>query len=137
MSAVRSGGCLCGAVSYRVTGPLRDVVACHCGQCRRTSGHHVAATAVARDAVLIDGAVTWYASSPDARRGFCGRCGSNLFWERPGSGRISIFAGTLEAPTGLRLKGHIFVADKGDYYEIADGLPQAVGRDPALTGLGE
>jgi hypothetical protein len=133
VSAPRSGGCLCGAVRYRVTGPLRDVVACHCGQCRRSSGHHVAATAARRDDVAITGEVTWFGSSPEARRGFCARCGSNLLWERPGSERISIFAGTLDMPTGLRLKGHIFVADKGDYYEITDGLPQAEGRDPELT----
>jgi len=134
VSAEHAGGCLCGAVSYRVMAPLRDVVACHCGQCRRTSGHHVAATAVERNAVEITGDLTWYASSRDARRGFCPVCGANLFWERPGSGRISIFAGTLDAPTGLRLAGHIFVSDKGDYYGITDGLPQAEGRDPGLTG---
>jgi hypothetical protein len=129
----RTGGCLCGAVRYRVTGPLRPVVACHCGQCRRTSGHHVAATSALKEDVDVTGAVTWYASSDAARRGFCPVCGSNLFWERPDGARLSIFAGTLDAPTGLRLKGHIFVADKGDYYEISDGLPLAAGADPDLT----
>jgi hypothetical protein len=128
-----AGGCLCGAVRYRIDGPLRDVVACHCGQCRRTSGHHVAATSAAWRDVAITGEPRWFASSPEARRGFCPACGSNLFWERPGSGRLSIFAGTLDTPTGLRLGGHIFVADKGDYYDIADGLPQAAGADPGLT----
>jgi hypothetical protein len=66
------------------------------------------------------------------RRGFCATCGSNLFWDA-GTERVSIFAGTLDAPTGLRLAGHIFCADKGDYYELADGLPQAAGADPALS----
>jgi hypothetical protein len=46
---------------------------------------------------------------------------------------LSIFAGTLEAPTGLSLAGHIFCADKGDYYEIADDLPKAEGAHPDLT----
>jgi hypothetical protein len=128
-----AGGCLCGAVRYRVAGPLRDVVACHCGQCRRTSGHHVAATSAAREDVTVAGEVAWYASSPGARRGFCRTCGSSLFWEDVGSGRLAISAGTLDAPTGLRLRGHIFTADKGDYYAIADGLPQAPGRDPEIT----
>ena len=127
-----TGGCLCGAVRYRVNGPLRPVVACHCVQCRKTSGHHVAATSAARQNVEIAGEVTWYASSEIARRGFCGTCGSNLFWDGPGV-NLSIFAGTLEGETGLTLKGHIFCADKGDYYAIADGLPQAAGADPALT----
>jgi len=117
------GGCLCGAVRYRVTGPLRAVLACHCQQCRKTSGHHVAATAAPRDAVAIEGAVTWYASSAQARRGFCGTCGSNLFWDG-GDADLSIFAGTLNGPTGLRTSGHIYCADKGDYYTLTDGLPQ-------------
>ncbi len=133
MSEVRTGGCLCGAVRYRVEGPMRPVTACHCKQCRRTSGHHVAATAAPRARVAIEGQVAWYASSPEARRGFCPTCGSNLFWERAGADTLSIFAGALDDPTGLRLVGHIFVADKGDYYRVADGLPQAAGDDPGLS----
>ncbi len=124
------GGCLCGAVSYRVAGRLRAVVACHCRQCRKSSGHHVAATAAPRAQVTIEGAVSWYVSSPTARRGFCGVCGSNLFWEETGSARISIFAGTLDAPSGVRIDRHIFVADKGDYYDIADDAPQFAGGEP-------
>jgi hypothetical protein len=115
-----------------VSGPLRPVVACHCTQCRRTSGHHVAATSAARADVKIIGAPVWFRSSPEAQRGFCGVCGSNLFWHGPG-GHLSIFAGTLDQPTGLRLAGHIFCADKGDYYTIGDGLPQVPGEDPDLT----
>ena len=128
------GSCLCRAITYRVTGPLRQVVACHCGQCRKTSGHHVAATSAARDKVEITGDVTWFHASETARRGFCRICGSNLFWDGRGV-NLSIFAGTLDAPTGLAIKGHIYCADKGDYYEIADGLPPAPGRDPALTTM--
>lgn len=128
------GGCLCGRVRYRVDGPLRPVVACHCQQCRRTSGHHVAATSAKREHVTVEGVVTWYASSADARRGFCGICGSNLFWDGPGA-NLSIFAGTLDGPTGLKLVGHIYCADKGDYYEIADGTPQVPVRDPEMTTM--
>ena len=111
---------------------MRPVIACHCTQCRQTSGHHVAATSAPREAVGIEGEVRWYISSATARRGFCPVCGSNLFWDGPGA-NLSIFAGTLDTPTGLRLAGHIFTGDKGDYYEIADGLPQAEADDPALT----
>lgn len=128
------GGCLCGAVTYVARGALRPVVACHCVQCRKTSGHHVAATSVRRDEIDIDGTVTWYVSSDTARRGFCGVCGSNLFWDGAGE-NLSIFAGTLDGPTGLSMLGHIFCADKGDYYEIADGTPQAEQYDPNLTTM--
>lgn len=119
------GGCLCGAVRYRVTGTLSDVHACHCGQCRRQSGHFTAGCETARDNLTIDGAeaLRWYKSSSVARRGFCGTCGSNLFWDGGGQD-ISLNAGTLDQPTGLKMTSHIFVADKADYYEIDDGLPR-------------
>lgn len=130
----QTGGCLCGAVSYVVTGALRPVVACHCVQCRKSSGHHVAATSCARGDVEISGAVTWYQSSPKARRGFCGRCGSNLFWDGAGV-NLSIHAGTLDGASGLATVGHIFCADKGDYYDLTDDLPKADGADPALTTM--
>ncbi|MAY34422.1 MAG: GFA family protein [Rhodovulum sp.] len=126
------GGCLCGAVRYETEGPLRPVVACHCTQCRKTSGHHVAATSAPREGVKIEGRVQWYQSSAEARRGFCPVCGSNLFWDGPGS-HLAIFAGTLDTPSGLRLEGHIFCADKGDYYDIDDDLPKADGDDPDIT----
>ena len=123
---VSTGGCLCGGVRYRALGPLRPVLACHCAQCRRTSGNYVTATAVdkSRFAFLNEETLVWYVSSPGVRRGFCSRCGSNLVWDNAARPMISIFAGALDGPTGLTLTGHIFCADKGDYYEIGDGLPQ-------------
>lgn len=132
MTETKTGSCLCGAVTYRVTGPLRPVIACHCQQCRKTTGHHVAATSANRDHIQIDGELQWYISSDTARRGFCPICGSNLFWDGPGQ-NLSIFAGTLDQPTGLALAGHIYCADKGDYYDITDDRPKADQRDPSLT----
>ena len=129
---MNAGSCLCGAVRYTVSAPMRPVIACHCTQCRKTSGHHVAATAAPRDAVTIAGELCWYRSSEEARRGFCPVCGSNLFWDGPGS-QLSIMAGSLDGTTGLSLVGHIFCATKGDYYEIADRLPCAEADDPDLT----
>ncbi|MDF0602829.1 GFA family protein [Psychromarinibacter sp. C21-152] len=129
---MRTGSCLCGDVTYRVTGPMRPVVACHCIQCRKTSGHYVAATSAPREAVEIEGTVTWYRSSPAALRGFCGRCGSSLFWNGPGT-HLSIHAGTLDGETGLELAGHIFCATKGDYYPISDPLPRFEADDPEMT----
>ena len=129
-----SGGCLCGAVTYQVTGPLRPVIACHCGQCRRTSGHFVAATAAWRDDVRLteDRGLAWYRSSARAERGFCTICGSSVLWRAEGSPTISIMAGTLDEGHGLATAAHIFVADKGAYYEIADGLPQREDGDHGL-----
>ncbi|MGD0493471.1 MAG: GFA family protein [Steroidobacteraceae bacterium] len=127
--ATHSGGCLCGGVRYRIRGELRDAIACHCTQCRRTSGHHAAMTSAAsEDLVLISSrTLRWYRSSAAAERGFCQVCGSNLFWKPEGEGRTAITAGTLDAPTGIKLMEHIFVGDKADYYSIDDDLPKRHG----------
>jgi hypothetical protein len=121
---IHRGQCLCGGVRYEVTGPLRDVIACHCSQCRRTSGHFVAASQAPTATLkfLSSETLTWYESSPEARRGFCNRCGGNLFWRETAADQknTSIMAGTLDTPTGLHITQHIFVEDKSDYYSIDD-----------------
>lgn len=126
-----SGGCLCGAVRYELVPPLRPVVACHCTQCRRTSGNYVSATAVPREHFTLtrDDALKWYRSSSRAERGFCRECGSNLFWSADGVDTITIMAGTIDGETGLRTAAHICVADKGDYYDINPAEPQYEGLD--------
>jgi hypothetical protein len=126
--AAARGGCLCGAVRFEIHGPLRPIIYCHCGMCRRTSGHFAAATACAPQHLRLLAADTlrWYQSSTLARRGFCGTCGSPLFWEPAHGGHVSIWAGVLDTPTGLAAAEHIFVGEKGDYYEISDGLPQRI-----------
>ena len=123
---MHKGSCLCGAVSFEVAGDLPPPDACHCLQCRKHSGHYWASTDVARSAVTLHGAenLTWFRSSEKVRRGFCSTCGSSLFWDPIFRDFIGIAMGAFEQPTGTRLGIHIFVADKGDYYEIADGLPQ-------------
>ena len=124
----RNGGCLCGAVRYELQGPLRPVVACHCGQCQKSHGNYAAYTRLPRRNLILteDSGLKWFASSDKARRGFCGSCGASLFWEPLDSGEISVSAGSIDAPSGLRTTCHIFVEDKGDYYELADGLEQHV-----------
>ena len=124
-----SGRCLCGAVAYRVNGPLRDVVYCHCTRCRRTHGHFAAYSACARGDLefLADRGLRWY-EIDGARYGFCSECGARLFWSREERPTISIAAGTLDEPTGLRASRHIFTADAGDYYEIADELDRHPAR---------
>jgi hypothetical protein len=123
---IHRGSCLCGAVRFAFDGELRPPDACHCTQCRKQSGHYFASSDVPRASVTIRGEdkVTWYASSERVRRGFCSVCGSTLFWDPVQRDWIGIAMGALDTPTATKLKMHIFVAEKGDYYEIADGLPQ-------------
>ena len=126
--AVYTGGCLCGGVRYRFTGPCRDVIICHCENCRRTHGHVSAYTALpkARFELLGDATLAWYHdASPDTQRGFCRRCGASLFWDaNDGAGRISVAAGSLDDSRGLRTVGHVFLVEAGKYYTVDDGLPR-------------
>lgn len=129
MSKQINGACLCGRVHFTVVGPLRPADACHCIQCRKQSGHYFVSTNVPRDAVSLTGEqdVTWYQSSSKVRRGFCSTCGSFLFWDPLDKDWIAIAMGAFDTPTSTHLERHIFVAEKGDYYEITDGLPQSSG----------
>jgi hypothetical protein len=121
-----NGSCLCGAVTFKVTGDLGAPVACHCTQCRKQSGHYWAAADVERTGITIKGEMhlKHYSASKGIRRSFCGACGSFLFWEILESSTISIATGAFDGPITATLSKHIFVSDKGDYYDIADGLPQ-------------
>ncbi|HVV32479.1 MAG TPA: GFA family protein [Vitreimonas sp.] len=94
--------------------------------CRKSSGHFYASTDIPRDRVTIEGGdnVSWYRSSEKVRRGFCKTCGSPMFFDPIYRDWIGLSMGAFDKPTGTHLEMHIFVADKGDYYEIADGLPQ-------------
>ncbi len=120
------GSCLCGKVRYSVSGPLRHVVYCHCTQCRKQTGHFMAATSALDKDLSIEGDehIRWYAATADAKRGFCGTCGSILFWKAKSSAKTSITAGTLDDDAELVAGLHIFCADKGNYYEINDALPR-------------
>lgn len=134
MNTTHTGACLCGAVHFTTRGPLRGVIYCHCSQCRRQTGHFVAATNAKNSDITIEGAdkLVWYAASGIAKRGFCGTCGSVLFWKNDELDTISIMAGSFDRPSGLAGESHIFVCDKGDYYEIEDSLPQFSAEAPSI-----
>jgi hypothetical protein len=119
MSVRATGGCLCGAVRYEVAGPLRDVVICHCARCRRTHGHVAAyASCAPADLRLVEEeGLRWY-ESDGRHQGFCGSCGSRLFWRAEGRDSVSITAGSIDEPTGLKTVKHIFTEQPGDYYEL-------------------
>ena len=122
---MHNGSCLCGAVTFTVTGDLAPPSACHCTQCRKHTGHFEAGTDVPRSALAVTGSenVTWF-HTEKVRRGFCAICGSSLFFDPPHLDWIGIMMGAFDTPTNVKLAMHIFVANKGDYYDIADGLPQ-------------
>ena len=131
-----TGRCLCGAVTYEVCGPLRDILLCHCSECRRWGGNAGAFAAThTKDLVIDETAALRWIDSPEsdhgARRAFCTDCGSSLFWQAAGSERTGIAAGTLDDPTGLHVVAHIYTHQAGDYELLEDGLP----RDPDRSTL--
>lgn len=126
---VHRGSCLCGAVRFAVWGAIPPPDACHCTQCRKHSGHFFASTDVRRSALKIESEeqLRWFQSSEKARRGFCTLCGSSLFWDpldRAKHDWIGVAMGAFDGPTETHLGVHIHVADKGDYYDLADAVPQ-------------
>jgi hypothetical protein len=126
---VYKGSCICGNIKIEVKGDLKPLHACHCTNCRKGSGHFGAGTDIPRENLNIIGEenITWYQSSDWARRGFCKICGANLFFDPLNKSTISwtgVSMGAFDGPTNVKIIEHIFVKDKGDYYEISDSLPQ-------------
>ncbi|QYZ68745.1 GFA family protein [Neotabrizicola shimadae] len=121
-----SGSCLCGAVRFTVEGDLPPPDGCHCVNCRKQTGHYLVSTDVPKAALSVTGAdhVGWFQSSEKVRRGFCTRCGSTLFWDPVFRDWIGVAMGAFDSPTDTHQSKHIFTSEKGDYYDIADGLPQ-------------
>ena len=118
-----NGRCYCGSVTFEAVG-LSDIWYCHCTQCQHLTGLYIAAAGVERENLTIMGDVNWLRISDKSKSGHCMSCGSYMFWDEAARPTISVLAGNVTDTEGLEVKGHIFVAEKGDYYEITDGLPQ-------------
>lgn len=127
------GSCECGRVSLTATKPLRGGLNCHCDQCRKASGHFWAGVSLAEDGCEVSGKLVWYQSTDVVKKAFCGDCGSTVFWWLDGRPAPMVSAGILDAPTGVVIEKHIFVSEKGDYYQIDDDLPQAAQFDLNYT----
>ena len=118
------GQCLCEEIQYAVDGPLRDITNCHCTRCRRSTGHFMAATSAKREDIQIQGdTLKWYEPVEGTEYGFCGNCGSTLFWRTTRYPRfMSIAAGTLTPPTGLKTTTAIFLDYGSDYHHYDESL---------------
>jgi hypothetical protein len=116
-NVIHTGGCLCGAINYSARS-LRPLWYCHCDQCRKMTGHHMAAVQVAYYNITVRGEPKWYYVSDASAHGFCGDCGCQLFWRNDNNDYLSVTAGSLNDTSGLILKGHVFTSEKGGYYNI-------------------
>ena len=121
----RTGRCLCGAVSYAIAGPVRDILHCHCENCRRITGNFVAGTACATDVLTISGrdSLRWF-DVGYARYGFCGECGSHLFWQgAEHRERTSVKVGSLDDASGLEVAAVWFADEAQPHVQLHEGVP--------------
>jgi len=127
-----TGGCICGGVRYRVIGPLRNVINCHCEPCRRFTGHHMAATAALVKDIFFEKeeTLTWYQRTSTVRYGFCSQCGSSLFWsDATREDWFAVPAGCLDQPTGLITELNIYADEASDYHQLDPAIPQESGDE--------
>lgn len=125
----RSGGCLCGAVTYCVDGPVAETVACYCKMCQRATGNFVVASQFSEADLTVKGVeyLEWYASAPSSKRGFCKCCGSQMFFKVIGSDRISAKTGTFDDTSDMQIRYSIFVEAAGGHCLIDSDAPRSQG----------
>jgi hypothetical protein len=123
------GGCLCDGIRFEISGPINNIVFCHCSQCRKVQGSAFATNGVVeKDAFrLVKGEelLLSFEGSPGKRKYFCRQCGSPIYSDNtdlPDVVRVRL--GTIESEITERPECHIFVASKANWDEITDDLPQ-------------
>lgn len=124
---IYSGSCLCKGVSFEIMGPISDALACHCQQCRKTSGHYSVVVHVPtyKIELLRYESLKWFQSMEPVEKGFCSECGSSLFWNFSGRDGWGVSAGAFDGAVDFKISHHCFTSEKLDYHKIDDGLPQA------------
>jgi len=130
-----TGGCQCGAVRFRVTEPLGRANLCHCRMCQRATGNAFAPLVTARG-VEFEGEPGRFASSDVAERGFCGRCGTPLFYAPVGSDAVELMIGALDDPGAVQPALHYGIESRVAWLHLADGLPEFETRPGGLSGRG-
>ncbi len=133
MPKIITGRCCCSKIRYEAKDP-NTLWYCHCEQCRRMTGHYMAASQVELANITIQGAPKWHYVSDYARYGFCPDCGSHLFWRNDKNPYLSVTGGSIDCSRGLEVGGHIFCAEKADYYQIPDGETQFFRWDEQFFG---
>lgn len=130
-----TGGCLCGSVRFEITGPIRDIVYCHCSQCRKAQGSAFATNGIVmtRDFNIVSGAdaLSAFESSPGQTKYFCKTCGSPILSRtasRPEQVRVRL--GTIESDIVERPIAHIFATSKANWETIAGDLPLHEAYEP-------
>ncbi len=131
MSFPAEGGCLCGAIRYRISAEPMDAMHCHCTNCRKASG-----AAVLTFVTVDPEHVEWLKGEPQryaydsehfsgaVSRLFCGTCGSQLAWSNDNDPTVDLTVGSLDDPDVTRPTYHVFVRSKVHWMELDDNLPR-------------
>lgn len=121
-----TGQCLCGAVRFEIA-PTKEVHICHCKMCRRWGNGLPLAGVNTKVTLQQSDLLRWWKSSPWGERGFCGQCGSSLFWRSSNIEQWGVAVGALDDDSELQICGHIFVDDKPRFYDFTDDTPRQTG----------
>jgi hypothetical protein len=128
---MRTGACLCGSVTWSTDAPLRQILECHCGRCKRLTGNYMAASAVSTSELTISGdSLTWYSPNddPNITYGFCCTCGSTMFFRAgivDGTNSLtSVCSGSIDGPSGLHTTEIWFADHAADHVRLDDTITQ-------------
>ena len=124
-----TGKCLCGAVTFQAENVITDVHSCHCSMCRRWTGSPMMAVGVGAVSFQGEEHITRYDSSAWAERGFCSRCGTNLFYRLKEADHYIMTTGAFDDATPFKLAGEIYIDEKPEGYEFAGDHPRLTGEE--------
>ncbi len=125
-----TGSCLCGEVQFEAPA-LHHLDVCHCKMCQRWNGGPFFGADYREPVTITKGeTLSWYDSSEWARRGFCNKCGSSLFYRLKDNDSFwAVSAGALDLPSGISIEKEIFIDEKPDYFELAGDRPRLTGHE--------
>lgn len=125
-----SGQCLCGEVTVKARPDHLHVEACHCSMCRRWGGSTSMGVQCGENVSFTgEEHIVRYASSDWAERGFCSKCGTNLFYRFTPANTYSLMAGLFEDTSAFTLAEQIFIDEKPDFYDFAQDTPKKTGAE--------
>jgi hypothetical protein len=126
----QKGHCLCGKVRFQVNRPVKEVGACHCEMCRRWSSGPFQERDCG-DAVVFEGEenIVRYKSSDWAERGFCGTCGTSLFYFLLPTSEYMMSAGAFDDQSGLKFTNQVFIDEKPDWYAFSNETKNMTGAE--------
>lgn len=132
MSTTHTGSCLCGQARFEVEGDFERFFLCHCSRCRKGTGSAHGANLFSGKAKLKwlageDSVRTFRVKGTRHQKAFCPDCGSAMPYTMAGGSYVIVPAGSLDTPVDLAPDGHIFFADRADWYERLSGAPRNEG----------